>query len=197
MKLYLCVLGILVLTSTAIAEEVTRKEGDKSLNFSLSRSELQVYKFGFGGKYWTSSDVAYSGSLDVADDEVNTTGPYGLSTMDDSYYALSLAREKHFQTSSRLSPYIGGELKCSIFQSENTFEYAFGDSKSRNTGRQYSVSALAGAEYALNKNVSLSGEYAFGFNYRVSKYHNTLGDQTTRSKGFDLSVGRLTLLLYF
>lgn len=198
MKLFLCALGILVVTSTALAEEVTRKEGDKSLNFSVIRTELQPYKYGFGGKYWISSDIAYSGSIDISDDEQNTTSTdQSTSKRNSSYYALSIALEKHLQTSSSLLPYIGGELKYSRDKYESDYASVNYTSTYENTGKQYGVGVLAGAEYALNKNISLAGEYAFGFRYSVRKYNDTWGDQTSRSKGFDLSVGRLTLLLYF
>ena len=199
MKLFLCALGILALTSTAFAEEVTRKEGDKSLNFSLSRTELQQYKYGFGGKYWLSPDTAFSGSLDLSDDEQSSSATLdgSSSTMNSTYYALSLALEKHFQTSSRLSPYIGGELKYSRSQSIYDTDYTTGSYNNETLAKQYGAGLLAGAEYALNKNISLAGEYSYGFSYRVSKYYSTGSYQTTRLRGFDLSVGRLTLLLYF
>jgi hypothetical protein len=62
MKYLVCVLGLFVLTSTAFAEEITRQAGDKSINFSISGGDdhLQAYKYGFGGKYWMSSDIALS-----------------------------------------------------------------------------------------------------------------------------------------
>jgi hypothetical protein len=54
-----------------------------------------------------------------------------------------------------------------------------------------------GAEYALNKSVSLAGEYLYGYSNAIMKHEDEFSRGTHRSKGFDLSVGRLTLLLYF
>ena len=201
MKFILCALSLFVFTSTALAEETIRKEGDKSLNFSFARSELQRYKYGFGGKYWTSSDIAFAASIDISRNETDSNDSSGgtstSASSEYSDYSLSFAIEKHLQTSSRLSPYFGGELQYTRYRDEYSSDYGSSSYHDEMLGKRYGVAALAGAEYALNKNISLAGEYAYGFNYSTSKYNSDYNNRNTRSKGFDLSVGRLTLLLYF
>lgn len=203
MKFLLFALSLLALTSTAFAEETTRKAGDASLNFSLVKTQLQQYKFGFGGKFWTSSSIVHAASFDVGTNETDNNnkdsggGTYS-SNSDDSYYALSYAIERHLQTSS-LSPYVGLELKYSRYSYDYSDEYTSSSYsyRSESSGKQYGIAVLAGAEYAFNKNISLAGEYGYGFSYLASKYQNKWNNQTYRSRGFDLSVGRLALLLYF
>jgi opacity protein-like surface antigen len=201
MKQFLCVLGLFVLTSPALAEETTRKAGDTSINFSISRSQIAEYKYGFGGKYWTSSDIACSASFDVSDTTQENNDQAGTSTskVDHSYYALSVAVEKHFPPSFKLSPYIGGEIKYARFK--DTYANTYGTPSSyyysESLGKQYGVALLVGAEYALNRNISLAGEYAFGYSYGKTKYQSNWTDQKMTSKGFDTSVSRLMMLLYF
>jgi opacity protein-like surface antigen len=201
MKLFLCVLGLLVFTSPALAEETIRKEGDTSINFSISRSQIAEYKYGFGGKYWASSDIAYSASFDISETTRKSNDAAGTSTTkaDSSYYALSLAVEKHLQPSFKLSPYIGGEVKYARFADtyDNTYWTPYNNYHDESLGKQYGVALLVGAEYALNRNISLAGEYAFGYSYSKNRYSSTWGEQKTRTSGFDTSVSRLMLLLYF
>ena len=124
MKVVLCVLGLLALTSPALAEETTRKEGDTSINFSISRSQIAEYKYGVGGKYWTSSEIAYSASFDVSDttqENNDQAGGTSTSKVDHSYYALSVAVEKHLQPSFKLSPYIGGEINVLVLVPRSSY----------------------------------------------------------------------------
>ncbi len=200
MKYIVCALCLVVLTTTAFAEEVTRNAGDKSINFSLSRADLQEYKYGIGAKYWTSSSTALSASIDLSNNKTETNNPTSgplHTTYDSSYYAFSVAAEHHFLTDFRLSPYIGGELKYSRYESDSANIYASTSYHYGSSEKTYSAGILVGAEYALNKAVSLAGEYAYGFSYSSRDYQNDYGVETGRSRGFNLSVGRLTLLLYF
>lgn len=203
MKFLLYVISLFVLASTALADETMRKPGDASLNFSLVKTQLQQYKYGFGGKFWTSSDIAYAASFDIGtyDSESNysdSSAYTNASKSDDKYYAFSFAIEKHLLNSSNLSPYVGGEVQYSRYSYDDSYDYSSSTSyRYEYLSRQYGAAVLAGAEYAINKNISLAGEYGYGFFYRTSKYESSWSTETTRSRRFDLSVGRLTLLLYF
>ncbi len=194
-----------LLTATIVsAEDVTRKAGDRSLNFSLVRSQLQTYKFGIGAKYWTSDTAALSGSVDVSDDKTENNDSSGYpaqSTYDSSFYGVSFALERHLQTASKLSPYLGGELTYEHWEYQSSYVISSGITSAslyNSTQQRFGVGLLAGAEYALNKSVSLAGEYSYGFSYSSTVSEDSMfGTRTGRSRGFNLSVGRLMLLLYF
>ena len=100
------------------ASEVVRSAGDKAISFSFNGFEVNEYKYGIGGKYWKSNNIAYTGSLDV---EKNKNENSFNSKSENYYYGVSLGIEKHFNSNNSLkaSPYFGGEA----FYSESEYEY--------------------------------------------------------------------------
>jgi len=117
---------------------------------------------------------------------------------------LSLGLEKHFKSSNNLSPYVGVEAQYSKEYGASTLVQSNGVSTTvTSTGyttRGYSLTALLGVEYALNKNISLAADYGYGYTYR--KRTDTSNElfapqQETSTKGFGLGSGRLILLIYF
>lgn len=65
MKYILRFVCLSLLAAPAVADEFSRSAGDKSLNFSFSDFAVGDYKYGVGGKYWSSNTVAITGSIDV------------------------------------------------------------------------------------------------------------------------------------
>jgi hypothetical protein len=57
MRLIPCVLGLVLLSTAALGEEVTRQAGDTSLNFSFNGLNISNYKYGIGSKRWLTPDL--------------------------------------------------------------------------------------------------------------------------------------------
>ena len=113
MKRILSLIALIVLPLPVIGEEVTRNAGDKSLNFSFSDFAIEDYKIGVGGKYWFSPKIAMTGSIDYQNrtsDLESSTGTPTQSDTDFDSYGISIGIERHFKSSTNLSPYFGGEI---------------------------------------------------------------------------------------
>jgi len=209
MKKFCLILCLLFVSSVASGSEVIREKGDVSLNFSFNGLVISDYKFGIGSKYWLTSDIAVVGSLDTANQENDSKSDFGsgISTETDSdirFYGLSFGLEKHFKSSTNLSPYVGVEAQYSKQYGAGTMVQSNGVSTTITstdyTIRGYGLNAVLGVEYALNKNISLAADYSYGYSYR--KRTDTSSDlfapeQETTTKGLFLGSGRLILLVYF
>jgi len=196
MRFILCVLGLVLLSTAAMGEEVTRKAGDTSLNFSFNGMNLSDYKYGIGGKRWLTADLAATASLDIyrsGDDAKTTTSGIETDTnYDHTWYGLSIGMEKHLAAHHNLSPYWGGELTYSNQRLSTGPTYT----STSSTSKQYGINALFGVEYALVENISLAAEYSYGYSY----YHRTMNDGISntdeRYKRFGGGAGRLMLQFY-
>lgn len=191
MRFVLGVLVLVLLSTAAMGEEVTRKAGDTSLNFSFNGLNIADYKYGIGGKRWLTDELAATASLDIyqSDDKGSTTS--GIPTDINSgmtWYGVSLGMEKHLTSHHNLSPYLGGELAYSNQRSIATL--------SSFTNEHYGINAIIGVEYAIIENISLSADYGFGYSFDRRKT-NSLGlgieEKIQRLGG---GAGRLMLQFY-
>ena len=194
MNRILFLVAIIILPLPAISEEVTRNAGDKSLNFSFSDFAIEDYKIGIGGKYWFSPKITMTCIIDyqntTSELETSTGTPTQPETNFDSY-GLSIGIERHFKSSTKLSPYLGGEIY--YLDSESVVPGDFTSSFS-----EWGINVLFGAEYAFNKTIAFAAEYSLGYSDTESKINDTdSGTTTGTNKGFGLGSGKLLLLLYF
>jgi opacity protein-like surface antigen len=192
MKYYLTLIGLSLISAPALSDEISRNAGDKSLNFSFSDFAIDNYKYGIGGKYWFSTGIAGTGSINFQNNKLETesTGGTPAQSTEITSYGLSFGIEKHFNADTKLSPYIGGEIYYLDSDADDS-----GNTESTIT--EWGIDVLVGAEYALNKSIALAAEYSFG--YRNSETKSVTGSDSTTStnKGFGLGSGELILLLYF
>lgn len=176
----------------ANAQDSIRQEGDKSISFSFDGFAVESYKLGIGGKYWARNNIAYTGSINFGkskvEDSTNNSGTITSERNESDYYAISLGVERHINNSTKVSPYIGGEVqysetKLTPFQALDTKQ------------KTYGVNALLGVEYYFNQEISLGAEYSFG--YSKSKYEATSTSYRQEATTKNLSFGSSKLILSF
>jgi opacity protein-like surface antigen len=193
MRLILCVLGLVLLATAAMGEEVTRKAGDTSLNFSFNGLNISNYKYGIGSKRWLTADLAATASLDIYESkEVDKTTMFGTETdtnFHQTWYGVSIGMEKHLTSHHNLSPYVGGELMYSSQRYSSGPSFSF-------TSKQYGINALFGVEYALMENVSLAAEYSYGYSYYKRTMNDSFSSTDDRFKRFGGGAGKMMLQFY-
>jgi hypothetical protein len=223
------VLGVMVAVSFAFAQEATNSvaQGKVAGLFSfsgLSYLEAGTFNGGVGAKYFLSDVFALRGSLNYNHShqvvypnplpltgQVETDGFNNLTTM-----GISAGAEYHFGK-ARVSPYAGGQLLLSYTTSDSkdagratppaVFYQTEYQDVSASAGTTLQVSALAGVEFFLTKELSLSAEYQFGFSslsHADSKViaQTPTGTTTTTGKvagttALGVSTTALTLAVYF
>jgi opacity protein-like surface antigen len=194
MKYLACILGLLALPSIALSQDITHGKGDKSLNFSFNGFAIGTYKYGVGGKYWHSDDLAITGSLYRDNTKVDTKTEFSGSTtsdnIDNTSYGISFGVEKFLTKSSRVLPYIGGEIGYSKSKANNSSSYDIASTT-------YSLDVLFGAEYMINDVISLAAEYSFGYSHIKSKSSSGSAVTTKTTKSMGLGTSTLFLLFYF
>lgn len=198
MRFVLCLIGLVLLSTAALGEEVTRIAGDTSLNFSFNGLNISDYKYGIGGKRWLTADLAATASLDIyqsGDDTKTTSGAIETDTNSDhTWYGVSLGMEKHLTSHRNLSPYLGGELTYSkqrYIYGASSFSPAYSS-----ISKQYGINALFGVEYALIENVSLAAEYSYGYSYTQRTMNDGFSSSDEKIKRFGGGAGRMMLLFY-
>lgn len=183
-----------VLTIPAFAEGISRQSGDKSLNFSFNDFAVEDYKYGIGGKYWLSHVTAMNLSINLGkseqDSESTSGGPPVTSGSDSKSYSFSVGVEKHFSSKTTLSPYYGGE----VFYMHTDSDYS---DSSESSSKAWGINALLGAEYPINKGVSLAAEYAYGYYKTKTESSTPITNSTTTGSGYREYSSKLILLLYF
>ncbi|MGA2506712.1 MAG: autotransporter outer membrane beta-barrel domain-containing protein [Chitinispirillaceae bacterium] len=223
------VLGIVMAVSFAFAEDFVTSvaPGSKAMLFSfsgLSNLGANTFNGGLGGKYFLTDVLALRGSLnyghshaDVYPDPLPVTGQTEYDGFDNlTTMGISVGAEYHFGK-ARVSPYAGGQFLLSYTTSDskdagtanppNVFYQTEFQDISPAAGTTFQISALAGVEFFLTKELSLSAEYQFGFSslsHSDAKMiqQTPTGTQTTTAKiagssAFNVSTTLLTLSVYF
>ncbi len=165
--------------------------GNKALLFNfvgLSTISLDAYQGGIGGKYFLSDALALRAmlQLSVNDQTAKTTPQETNNTLG---FGIGGALEYHLPLSSSVSPYLGGGLSVSMATNKQN-QYA----ETKTTDLAIGVGVLAGVEYFFNQNLSLAGEYQFGFS-ASSTTQTGSADRSTLQLGFQ--TAGLTLAAYF
>jgi hypothetical protein len=219
----LCVViaGSIVVAEDAGGPFITAGQAGLLYNFDGFNAGTLLQN-GIGGKLFVSNNLALRGAIQFA--TVSQTEPfYSSSTavtgVDGSESATLIGAmaglEYHF-TQSRLSPYIGGEVRFNTVSTsaKDAEETGVAQTTTDNGvdgvlgyygGLTFGVGAITGVEFFLAKGVSLGVEYRLEWSM-VSQYDETQSDGTiteTTAKGpstyqFGLvSGGGLTLNVYF
>lgn len=162
--------------------------GDKAFLFDFAGFDLNGYMGGIGGKYFLLDQLAFRGMLQFGiDNHTMNTNP---ETTDNTIgFGIGAALEYHLPLSSSVSPYLGGGLSFTMTTNKQN-QYA----ETKTTDLGFGVGVLAGVEYFFNQNLSLAGEYQFGFSASSTK-ETGLVNRSTLQLGFQ-SAG-LTLAVYF
>lgn len=219
MKKVLCI-GALALTGVLSAQESYKPQaGDVSTEFGIKGGifgnttvELPNGDAFFKARYFKKGDLAYRVSFSLMNEkqtqkvdskanegtsmELHTTGSNSTSS---TGFVLGFGVEKHFAGTSKLSPYIGGEVLVRYDSSKATSEKTTvnsGDNKtdfkstfnseSKGPGRlSFGLRGVVGADYYFTKNVFIGLEAGLGF------FYTSIGD-TTVSTSNSVTVGGTT-----
>ncbi len=190
----LLILSSLILLSVApYAQAQTipgTQEGRKAilLNFmTIGSFTLNQYQGGFGAKYFIQNDLAVRGMLLFGTDNVTSKGLNASSTSTLNF-GVAGALEYHLDPNPGISPYIGGSI--SYFNSGETSSTTGPGSYSTSaTTTNFGVDALAGVEFFVGHNVSVSAEYQYGIRSSSS--------QGSSEFQFGFQTASLTMGIYF
>ncbi len=221
-KVLLVAVAILMVGSVSFGQDVVPglAGGSKALLFSfggLSTLSANNFSGGFGAKYYLSSSMAVRGGIQFTSNSTTTpanpgAGQVGVDgSTSNTTIGVAGAIELHLG-SGRVSPYLGGGVGFSTTSTESknaatatppavptqtTVKNAAG-------ATTFTVYGLAGFEFFLWKELSLSGEYRVGFSSSSLKdQETTTGSTTTTVKqGSSSSIGisaqgTLILAVYF
>jgi opacity protein-like surface antigen len=189
-----------------------------------------AYNGGIGAKYFLSNNMAVRAGVQFAHSNVDvlwTPVPVPPNSAIDGYrsgtmFGISAAVEYHLLP-TRVSPYIGGGVAFSSASTEDktavmgnppnaqnqqiTKNIGGGETVKGiyyNPGTTLNVGAIAGVEFFITKEVSLSAEYLIGYStLSPSDQEVTLGPTTTKtpsasSTSINISnAGTLSLAVYF
>ena len=194
MKKTLIVAAALVLfSSVAFGQEVAPNlaAGSRAILFSFDNFIVGTFEMSseVGAKYYISDNLAARGRLSFFNS--NLAIPEGTTLMESSSFSLGIspAIEWHI-VSERVSPYLGGGLGFSFRCQSPGEKVTMG----------FDISALAGAEFFLLEEVSLGGEYRFGFSSTFGSDQvvgsTTIKQGSSNFIGFTTGAG-LTLAIYF
>lgn len=220
-KILLVALTILVIGSVSYGQDVVPglSGGSKALLFTfggLSNLSANNFSGGFGAKYYLSSSMAVRGGIQFSTASTTTaanpapgnTGSDGTSS--NTTIGVGGAVEIHLG-SGRVSPYLGGGVGFSTTSTEtktvdnNTATPDQVTTKNAGGATTFTVYGMAGFEFFLWKEVSLSGEYRLGFSSSSLKDIETtvIGQPTQTQKQGSASTigigaqGALVLAVYF
>ncbi len=166
------------------------QQGNKAVlfNFSgLSNLGLNEYNGGIGGKYFISDGLAVRGMLLFAINNSTTNSTPQVSS-NSLAFGLQGGLEYHLPLASMISPYVGGVVS---FQT-SALTRDPGGIKTGTTA--FGLGAIGGVEYFFNNNLSLSGEYQFGF---TSTNDTANGSAAGNSLQLGFQTAGLTLAVYF
>ncbi len=213
------------LVSNSMAQEFTPANGvgSKALLFSfygLANLAAGSFNGGVGGKYAMTEKLTVRGNFQFTTSSQSV--PYnGAGTGTDgsasgTSFGLGVAGE-YFLTKARLSPFIGAGILFSTTSTKQTNAVPTGTSQTTienqaitlngipyTPGVGLNIFALAGVEFFITKEISLSVEYQLGyFLTSLSDRKDITGNTTTTTKQGSLSLlgirsaGFITVGFYF
>jgi len=207
-KKVIVVLFVFLLSSNSYAQDKENRtfegfKGRKALCFSFDGLDLDKFNGGIGGKKWMSNDLAWFASLNLEYRKRDQENFPGNESDSDWYlYGFSTGFEKHFGTSKRMSPFWGMSIKSTFGKSENNSDHAEVKTKSISKTRDFASNILAGMEFLLSRDISLSAQYNIGLNYHkitdtVTKNSVLFVETENSIKTFGINRVLLTLSFYF
>jgi outer membrane protein W len=208
------VLAVAVAASFAWAQDFTPSAAQGSFaglfSFNgLSNLGAGDYNGGFGMKFYLADNMAIRGGLQFATyGYIDYANPgAGQTGLDGEESALQLgingAFEYHLAT-GRVSPYVGAGLSFTTTSAQDKTVNGIPGVGGYYAGTALSVGALAGLEFFVTKEISLSAEYMLGYSSvaRADQEYTTGSTTTTTKIGAAGSIdvattGFLTLSVYF
>ncbi len=180
-----------------------------ALIFNLNGFNLNAINGGIGWKKWTQENKAICAGLQIiaskeAKDEGQEVNGAEITQID---VQLTGGAEKRFPIRHRLSPYIGGlfglgyeKLINKIKPSERlAWSYFNSDYRSETKTTLYYVAAyfVVGMEYFLRNNLSLSGQYQLGGDFRWGEEKNvsTVVEEMRDISQLNLGIWSSSLML--
>jgi len=220
-------LAVVVAVSFSWAQEFTTSvgAGSKAMLFTFSGLTYLgagAYNGGFGGKFYLSPALALRASLmfGYANQTVKTTLANGGK--DGSLSAMEIGASggvEYHLSFARVSPFIGGVLNFSTASTTNALpvNVVGGNEVTVDNGATIlgiapgtalSVGGIAGVEFFVTKELSLSAEYQLGFGFPMGYTQTTKTVTGTGSTEVKVDVegtsrlgientGALTLSVYF
>jgi hypothetical protein len=215
--------SLTLLAPAAWSEDVTPEAaaGSKAVLFTfqgLSVIEALAYNGGVGFKYYLFDPFALRASLQFGVANEAIPGPTGGTDGNKNAWDIGLsAGAEYHLLKTRVSPYVGGSLGFVSTSTENKTPVAAGVTATtiKNSvagedingvykgGFNFNISALAGVEFFLIKELSLSAEYRLGWSIitRYDEVSSVPGTTAIKSGAVNSvgisSVGALTLAFYF
>jgi len=192
-RLIINTICLLLFPLIAVGQTTTHKASDKSLIFSFDGAVIDDYKYGIGGKYWTSYNTAITASFLKGSNttDIDTNSQSQLTNFDSTTTGASISALKHFYNSSSVSPYFGIEAQYSTSQTESS---GFVLNKTSYLG----INAIIGVEYFVNDSFSFAAEYYAG-TYKITEEDlaDDLSIDKSSTTGYGIGSSSLHLLFYF
>jgi outer membrane protein assembly factor BamA len=198
---------VVVLACTPVAAqddpEYGERDGRGALLFMFDELNLNAFGGGFGCRYWLTDLWAMNASLRFRG-ENRTTDESGSATSEYSQASVGFSTtiERHLLR-ARLSPYVGAGIGYLYTYRKNSRANPGYSAEDRTDIHEGSVSLDLGAEFWLNRNFSLSGQYSLHFGYMNSKSRRgsststTPRETTTDQWRSSVGAGSLALAVYF
>jgi hypothetical protein len=226
-QLGILALAVLVISvSVASADDFTTSvnAGSKAMLFEfsgLSALAANAYQGGIGGKYYLLDPLALRASLLFGFADQGTPAPAaGGSAGDANAFSIGLnAGAEYHLLKTRVSPYVGGTLGFVSTSTSEKDAVATGVTAPTTTnaaagqmvngvtyfsGFGFNVAAIAGVEFFIIKELSLSAEYRLGYGITAPyDEKQTTGAVTVTTKSGArqalgiTSVGAFSLAFYF
>lgn len=197
MKIKALLLGCMLLSGVASAQmSGTYSDGDGDYKPSAGAKSFEVNFSPFSGspisisspiglnylrgRYFTTDNTAYrlGASLVVFSSDPNSSFELGIAP----------GIEKHFEGTSRLSPYVGAELVLGLRSSSASWEAggtttkvsgAFSDASTNRGFFNFGLNGVIGCDYYFAKHIFVGFEAGFGINYiNWSQVQTTTGGGT-------------------
>jgi hypothetical protein len=214
------VVSLTLLAPAAWSEDVTPEiaAGSKAALFTfsgLATLGANAYNGGIGMKYYLIDMLALRASLQFAFADQGTPAPAAGGTAGDENgfsVGLNVGAEYHF-LKTRVSPYVGATMGFLSTSTSGKDAVATGAPQTTTEnfpilgltpGFNFNIAALAGVEFFIVKELSLSAEYRLGYSVTApyDQKTTTSGVTITTKSGLYNFVGiytggALTLAFYF
>ena len=224
-KTLVVVLVLAVAFGTAVAGDNAKpitKAGNTALMFDLgglAALSANNYQGGLGAKYYISNGFAVRIGLGFNSSSTTTKNPAdpvpATQLSESKYSALSFTVAPGIQynvaSSAAVVAYVGAQVAFTMGKQErdgnaNSFNVGFTkDNKYKESTSTFGAAAFVGVEWFAWDNISLAGEYRFGFTSTTGDAESTAGTTSTKvdapsTTAIGLGSGNaaaLTLSVYF
>ncbi len=212
-RLYFALL-ISLCTSLVFSQELLTIKNEDLINknalmFNFNGFNLNSVNGAIGWKKWTRGNESASAALQIMASKEKKDAGQEVNGAEISQIDLQLAGsiEKRFPIEHRLSPYLGGRFGIGLEKIINkmkpserlSWSYFDSDYRSETQTALYYVAAyfVVGVEYFFRNNLSLSGQYQVGGDFRWGEEKNisTVVEEVRDISQLNLGVWNSSLML--